>query len=179
MRHAHLREAEFAGDARRGLLGRAYTVTRLKGASLASIHVQRSRAGQLASMEHSRPAHPFPPREVPAMPVYEFWCDMHGPFEALRMIGTALVMKVGGKMFALISQSAIPLVVSLKCDPIDGQYLRDTYAAISPGYHLDKRHWISVTLDGSIPAGELLALFDQSYRLVVKGLSRAARQGLH
>lgn len=86
-----------------------------------------------------------------------------------------LVMKVGGKMFALISLHATPLRVSLKCDPIDSQFLRDTYPAIQPGYHLDKRHWISVVMDGSIPEAELLVLFDQSYRLVVKGLPKALR----
>lgn len=86
-----------------------------------------------------------------------------------------LVLKVGGKMFALVSLSASPLVVSLKCDPAESEMLRDTYPAIKPGYHLDKRHWVTVTLDGSLPEGLLESLIDDSYRLVFKGLTKAAR----
>lgn len=88
-----------------------------------------------------------------------------------------LVMKVGGKMFALVAPGT-PLHVSLKCDPIDAQFLRDTYAAVQPGYHLNKRHWNTITLDGSIPDAEMRAMIDMSYALVVKGLTRAERQRL-
>lgn len=86
-----------------------------------------------------------------------------------------LVVKVGGKIFALVSLGSAPTTVSLKCDPIDAQFLRDQYPAVRPGYHLDKRHWNTLTLDGSIPAAEIRAMIDQSYRLVVKGLPKAVR----
>jgi predicted DNA-binding protein (MmcQ/YjbR family) len=87
-----------------------------------------------------------------------------------------LVLKVGGKMFALIGINAAPLQVSLKCDPLLGEQLRDAYAAIGLAWHLNKRHWIALTLDGSVPDETVCALIDQSYELVLKGLTRAARQ---
>lgn len=89
-----------------------------------------------------------------------------------------LVVKVAGKVFALIGLNDKPLSVSLKADPFNAQYLRDTFPAVQPGYHLNKRHWNSVTLDGSVPANEVRGMIDESYMLVVAGLTRAARQKL-
>jgi predicted DNA-binding protein (MmcQ/YjbR family) len=89
-----------------------------------------------------------------------------------------LVVKVGGKMFALVSEDAKPLDVALKCEPAHAQFLRDTFPAVRPGYHLNKEHWNTVTLDGSIAAEGIQAMIDESYRLVVQGLSRAARRQL-
>ncbi|MFN8569524.1 MAG: MmcQ/YjbR family DNA-binding protein [Kouleothrix sp.] len=68
--------------------------------------------------------------------------------------------------------------MSLKCDPSQAQFLRDAFAAVQPGYHLNKQHWNTVTIDGSIPPEGLQAMIDDSYRLVVAGLSRAARARL-
>src|SRR5258706_15338136 len=89
-----------------------------------------------------------------------------------------LVVKVGGKMFALVSEEATPLDVSLKCEPAHAQFLRDTFPAVQPGYHLNKEHWNTITLDGSIAEEGIRAMIDESYRLVVQGLSRAARRRL-
>jgi predicted DNA-binding protein (MmcQ/YjbR family) len=89
-----------------------------------------------------------------------------------------LVVKVGGKMFALVSEDLRPLDVSLKCDPAHAQFLRDTFPAVQPGYHLNKEHWNTVTLDGSIAEEGIRAMIDESYRLVVQGLSRATRRRL-
>jgi predicted DNA-binding protein (MmcQ/YjbR family) len=61
------------------------------------------------------------------------------------------VFKVGGKMFALTALSARPLTVSLKCEPSLSEALRAEHSAVRPGYHLNKRHWITVTLDDSLP----------------------------
>jgi predicted DNA-binding protein (MmcQ/YjbR family) len=101
-----------------------------------------------------------------------------GATEDLPFGPDTLALKVGGKMFALVGLNSQPLRVSLKCDPIDAQYLRDTYPAVQPGYHLNKRHWNTVTLDGSVPEDEFLMMVERSYQLVVKGLSRAERQKL-
>lgn len=87
----------------------------------------------------------------------------------------AMVPKVGGKMFALIAVGSQPPRISLKCDPIDAQFLRDQYDAVQPGYHLNKQHWNTVTVDGSVPQAELLRMIDESYRLVVNSLPRAKR----
>jgi predicted DNA-binding protein (MmcQ/YjbR family) len=89
-----------------------------------------------------------------------------------------LVVKVGGKMFALVAEDATPLSVSLKCEPAHAQFLRDAFPAVRPGYHLNKQHWNTVALDGSIPADGIRAMIDESYRLVVAGLSVAVRRRL-
>jgi predicted DNA-binding protein (MmcQ/YjbR family) len=89
-----------------------------------------------------------------------------------------MVIKVVGKMFALVGTTSRPLTLSLKCDPAHGEMLRDEFPAIKHGYHLDKRHWITLTLDGSLEPGLVQSLIDESYRLVVKGLPKAARERL-
>lgn len=88
------------------------------------------------------------------------------------------VFKVAGKMFALVSLGAPPGSVSLKCDPDLAVGLRRQHAAITAGYHLSKRHWNTVTLDGSLPHEQLLDLIDHSYELVVARLPKAERDRL-
>jgi len=88
------------------------------------------------------------------------------------------VFKVAGRMFALVTLGPPPGSVSLKCDPDLAIGLRRRHAAITAGYHLNKRHWNTVTLDGSISHDELLDLIDHSYELVVARLPRAARDKL-
>ena len=85
------------------------------------------------------------------------------------------VFKVGGKMFALSRLGARPLTVSFKCEPILAEQLRATYSAIAPGYHLNKRHWNTVTLDGTLDDAMVRDLIEDSYDLVVDGLPRGAR----
>ncbi len=88
---------------------------------------------------------------------------------------TTLVIKVGGKMFALLGINNEPLRMNLKCDPVKADFLRQHYAAVLPGYHMNKRHWNSVMLDGTIPDAEILAMIDDSYQLVVQGLPKSQR----
>ena len=90
----------------------------------------------------------------------------------------AEVFKVMGKMFALIPVGANPPTISLKCDPVLAEMLRQTYPAVKPGYHLNKKHWNTITVDGSVPEDEVLEMIDQSYDLVVKGLKKADREKL-
>ena len=82
--------------------------------------------------------------------------------------GTA-VYKVGGKMFALVPLDAEPPTVSLKCDPEWSEVLRNAYDAVRPGYHLNKRHWNTIVLDGSVPDDEVAELIAHSYPLVASG----------
>jgi len=89
-----------------------------------------------------------------------------------------LVFKVLDRMFALVAWQADPLTISLKADPVDAVILRKQYAAVKPGYHLNKKHWITVTLDGSVPDNELKLMMDDSYTLVVQGMTRAAQSKL-
>jgi predicted DNA-binding protein (MmcQ/YjbR family) len=76
------------------------------------------------------------------------------------------VFKVGGKIFAITRLEGAPLRVSLKCDPDLAGQLRLTYPAIQPGYHLNKRHWNTVMLDGSLPDAMVGDMIEDSYALV-------------
>jgi predicted DNA-binding protein (MmcQ/YjbR family) len=91
----------------------------------------------------------------------------------------AAVFKVAGKMFALVTLGPAPGSVSLKCDPDLAASLRRRYAAITAGYHLNKRHWNTVTLNNSVPDDEVLDLIHHSYELVVARLPRAERDKLN
>ena len=88
------------------------------------------------------------------------------------------VIKVGGRMFALVPLSEGSGSVNLKCDPAQALELRDAYPGIRPGYHQNKRHWNTVDLDGSVEVDLVLGLIEDSYDLVVAGLPRAARAEL-
>ena len=81
-----------------------------------------------------------------------------------------LVFKVGGKMFALAALDELPTTVNLKCDPDLALELRDRYEQVTPGYHMNKKHWNSVEIEGGIPDLELRKMIDHSYDLVAKGL---------
>jgi predicted DNA-binding protein (MmcQ/YjbR family) len=86
------------------------------------------------------------------------------------------VFKVLGKMFALTSLDARPLTVNLKCDPEDAIRLRAEHPdVIVPGWHMNKRHWNTVTVDGRLPDRLVRELVEDSYDLVVAGLPRAER----
>ncbi len=85
------------------------------------------------------------------------------------------VFKVGGKMFAACHLDDLPLELSLKCDPDLAAQLRASYPAIVPGYHLNKRHWNTVTLDGSLSDRMVDDLLADSYDLVVASLPKARR----
>jgi predicted DNA-binding protein (MmcQ/YjbR family) len=86
------------------------------------------------------------------------------------------VFKVGGKIFAIAGDG--PLRVSLKCEPDLAEQLRDSYPAVAPGYHLNKRHWNTVTIDGSMPDKVVTDMIEDSYDLVVASLSKRRRREL-
>jgi predicted DNA-binding protein (MmcQ/YjbR family) len=88
------------------------------------------------------------------------------------------VFKVAGKIFALSRLDGDPLRVSLKCEPGLAEQLREAHVAIAPGYHLNKRHWNTVTLDGSLPESTIHDLVEDSYDLIVAALPRKRRRAL-
>ncbi|HTX17489.1 MAG TPA: MmcQ/YjbR family DNA-binding protein [Bacteroidota bacterium] len=88
---------------------------------------------------------------------------------------TSMVYKVSGKMFILISTDTHPLSINLKCDPERAIELREQYPAVTPGYHMNKRHWNTVTLDGSLPPEEVYGMIDHSFELVQGGSRETAR----
>ncbi len=88
------------------------------------------------------------------------------------------VFKVKGKMFAVIAERAGRLSVNLKCDPVEAQMLRDIFPDVTPGYHMNKRHWNTVYVDGELPVGEVERMIENSWALVVKGLKKSEREAL-
>ncbi|MFE0175014.1 MmcQ/YjbR family DNA-binding protein [Streptomyces sp. NPDC059002] len=85
------------------------------------------------------------------------------------------VFKVAGKMFALAALDRRPLTVNLKCDPEMAVQLRAAHQEIVPGWHMNKRHWNTVTVDAGLPDRQVRELIEDSYDLVVAGLPRAER----
>jgi len=86
-----------------------------------------------------------------------------------------LTIRVMGKIFAFAGLDAVPLSVSLKTDPEHAIELREQYDAIRGAYHLNKKHWSSVRIDGSVPTKVITQMIDESYALVVSGLKRSER----
>jgi predicted DNA-binding protein (MmcQ/YjbR family) len=85
------------------------------------------------------------------------------------------VFKIAGRMFAILDRRSDRLALSLKCDPFLGEILRAEHACITPGYHLNKRHWITIEVDGSLGEDDLLGLVEHSYERVKAKLTRAER----
>jgi predicted DNA-binding protein (MmcQ/YjbR family) len=101
--------------------------------------------------------------------------EKKGAFEDFPFGPEVMVFKVRGKIFAVVFLEDSPLSLNLKCDPDLAMHLREFYEAVQPGYHMNKKHWNTVFLDGSIPDDEVFAMIDESYELVVKGLKKADR----
>ena len=89
---------------------------------------------------------------------------------------TTLVFKVAGKMFALTGLDDSEFKVNLKCDPDRSVVLREEYESIRPGWHMNKKHWNTVHIDGSFPEELFVELIDHSYTLVVKSLPKKIRE---
>ena len=100
--------------------------------------------------------------------------SMRGATEGYPFGPEALVFKVGGKVFAIVDGDS----VSLKCDPHLALALREDFAAVTAGYHLNKRHWNTIRLDGSVPEDALRDWIEDSYDLALAGLTRAQRAQL-
>ena len=107
------------------------------------------------------------------------WClRQPGAFEDFPFGPEHSVFKVAGRMFALSALDRTPLEVSVKCEPELAVALRNTYRAIRPGYHLNKRHWNTITLDGSLPDQLVRDLIEDSYDLVVSAFPKRVREEL-
>ncbi|WP_416828302.1 MmcQ/YjbR family DNA-binding protein [Ectobacillus polymachus] len=106
----------------------------------------------------------------------EYCLQQKGTIEDFPFGPQPHVMKVANKMFALLSNEDEVPTISLKCDPVRSDVLRDTYPAVKPGYHLNKKHWNTVIIDGSIPDEEIMSYIDHSYELVFKGLRKSERE---
>jgi predicted DNA-binding protein (MmcQ/YjbR family) len=76
------------------------------------------------------------------------------------------VYKAKDKMFALVTENSNPVRISLKCDPLLAETLREKYETVMPGYHLNKKHWNTIVLTGQLPWDEIQGLIRLSYDLV-------------
>lgn len=84
-----------------------------------------------------------------------------------------LVFKVSGKIFLLASLDSIPLQINIKCDPEKAIELREEYESVQPGYHMNKKHWNTIIIDGSVSAKQIIEWINDSYNLVVAGLKKS------
>ncbi len=104
--------------------------------------------------------------------IRDFALSLPGTHEDFPFDEATLVFKVMGKMFALTSLNSTPLRVNLKCDPFKAVELRERFASVLPGYHMSKKHWNTVVIDGEIDDNEILLWLKESYDLVVSGLPK-------
>lgn len=109
--------------------------------------------------------------------LYTYCLTKPGAVEDYPFGPEVIVFKIASKIFALMSRRGGQDILSLKCDPIYSELLRKHYSSITPGYHLNKRHWNTLVLDGSIPVQEIRKLIDHSYDLVYKSLPSKVKSG--
>ncbi len=109
---------------------------------------------------------------------YRLFClSLKSTTEGTPFGDSALVFKVEGKMFALAELNAFKSI-NIKCDPEKAIELREYYPAVTPGYHMNKKHWNTVAMDGTIPDDLIKTWTRESYDLVVKSLPKAVREKL-
>ena len=100
-----------------------------------------------------------------------------GVTEEFPFDNNTLVFKVLGKMFALTNVANFTSI-NLKCDPEEAIELRETYNAVQPGYHMNKRHWNTVLINGTLPDKLVFSWIDKSYLLVTSSLSKSQKLAL-
>ena len=110
--------------------------------------------------------------------VREYCLSFPGSAETFPFGPEASVFKVAGKMSALSRLAQRPLRVSLKCEPALAEQLREAHPSVIPGYHMNKRHWNTVIIDGSLPDRMVKDMIEDSYDLVVSRLPASRRRAL-
>ncbi|RXK83524.1 MmcQ/YjbR family DNA-binding protein [Filimonas effusa] len=89
-----------------------------------------------------------------------------------------IVFKIRGKIFLLCGLDSNPLQFNVKCDPDEALELREQYPAVQPGYHMNKKHWNTVAVDGTLNLQQLRKMIVNSYKLAIKSLPKKDREGL-
>lgn len=110
--------------------------------------------------------------------IRNFCLELKAVVEDYTFDEETLIFKVMGKIFLLASLEKIPLQLNLKCDPEKAVELREQYDCIQPGYHMNKSHWNTIVLDGSLSREFIEELITHSYNLVVGGLKKADKEKL-
>ncbi len=99
--------------------------------------------------------------------------------ETLPFGPDTLVYKVGGKVFLLTGLDSEQLRFNVKCDPEKSLELREQFSCVLPGYHMNKKHWNTIIVDGSVPSKQLKEWIDQSYELVIESLPKKIRDNIN
>jgi predicted DNA-binding protein (MmcQ/YjbR family) len=107
--------------------------------------------------------------------ILEHCRNKRGVSEDFPFDESTLTIRVGSRIFLLTDIHSDPLRINLKCDPLIAMDLRDEFNAITPGYHMNKVHWNTVALDGTVPDERARWMIDHSYDLVFKKLKKAER----
>ncbi len=107
----------------------------------------------------------------------EYCLMKNGSTESFPFGENTLVFKVMDKMYALTDIDLFESV-NLKCDPDKAGQLREEYPAVTPGYHMNKKHWNTVLMDGSVGDDLIKSWVDHSYDLVVAGLTKSKKEAL-
>jgi predicted DNA-binding protein (MmcQ/YjbR family) len=100
--------------------------------------------------------------------IRSFCLSLKGVTEGFPFGEQTLVFKINDKIFLLASLVSIPLQFNVKCDPEKAIALRENYSAILPGYHMNKKHWNTIIVDGTLSAQQLQEFIKDSYSLVAK-----------
>ncbi len=108
-----------------------------------------------------------------------YYClSKNGVTESFPFGEDTLVFKVMEKIFLLASLDSSPLQFNVKCDPEKAVLLREKYDAVQPGYHMNKKHWNTIILDGTISNDRIKEMVDHSYDLVVQSLPKKLKDEL-
>ncbi|MBL7747959.1 MAG: MmcQ/YjbR family DNA-binding protein [Chitinophagaceae bacterium] len=105
----------------------------------------------------------------------EYCLSKTGAEETLPFGPDTLVYKVAGKAFLLTGFDSQPLRFNVKCDPDKAIELREEFSCVLPGYHMNKKHWNTIVVDGSVSSRQLKEWIDHSYDLVTAGLPKKKR----
>jgi predicted DNA-binding protein (MmcQ/YjbR family) len=111
--------------------------------------------------------------------IHEFVLHLHPQVAATQPFGPdTLVFKIVGKVFMLLSLDEVPTRINLKCEPDRAVELRESYAAIIPGYHMNKKHWNTIIIDGTLQRSFIQEMIRDSYELVVAKLPKKQKEAL-
>ncbi|GAB2535221.1 MmcQ/YjbR family DNA-binding protein [Spirosoma aerophilum] len=108
----------------------------------------------------------------------EYCLGKPGASESFPFGNETLVFKVGGKVFALLALESRPTTINLKCDPERAVQLREENSAVMPGYHMNKTHWNTITIDSRVRTTDIQEWIDHSYDLIKKSLPKAVQAEL-
>ena len=110
--------------------------------------------------------------------IREYCLNKKGAIECFPFDGETLVFKVKSKMFVLIPLDAIPKTIAVKCDHEKALVLREKYAYVYPAWHMNKKHWNTITCNDDVDISLLYAWIDESYHLVFGSLTKKAKSQL-